>query len=62
MRQEVQIISHIHYTFLYCLQLRQWTTSDVIRWLEKKGLHKFILTFQSKYIVHVYQLHRWCNV
>lgn len=30
--------------------LRQWTTSDVIRWLEKKGLHKFILTFQRHHV------------
>ncbi|XP_071180234.1 uncharacterized protein [Mytilus edulis] len=31
-------------------QLRQWTTSDVIRWLEKEGLHKFILTFQRHHV------------
>ncbi|KAJ8312666.1 hypothetical protein KUTeg_010039 [Tegillarca granosa] len=31
-------------------QLRQWTTADVIRWLENTKLHKFILLFQRHHV------------
>lgn len=34
-------------------QLKQWSTSDVIRWLENRKLHKFILLFQRHHVAGI---------
>ncbi|XP_021369469.1 uncharacterized protein LOC110460721 isoform X1 [Mizuhopecten yessoensis] len=34
-------------------QLKQWGTSDVIRWLENRKLHKFILLFQRHHVAGI---------